>query len=144
MRGGTQAASPVGGRVRATSAPSTADGGAHKILDMTLRPTPLSDELFDYLVAQGSSPDAVQAELIAETATLGHEARLQISPDEGTFLTLLTKLMGARTALEVGTFTGYSALAIVRGLAAGGRLTCCDISEEWTRIARRYWDAHAA
>jgi len=110
---------------------------------MTLRPTPLSEELFDYLCAHGSPPDQVQADLIAETATLGHEARLQISPDEGTFLTLLTKLMGAKTALEVGTFTGYSALAIVRGLAAGGRLTCCDISEEWTRIARRYWDAAA-
>jgi len=80
----------------------------------------LSDELFDHLVAQGSSPDAVQAELIAETATLGYESRLRISPDEGTFLTLPSKLMGARTALEVGTFTGYSALAIVRGPAAGG------------------------
>ena len=101
----------------------------------------MSEELFDYLCAHGSPPDQVQADLIAETATLGHEARLQISPDEATFLTLLTKLIGAKTALEVGTFTGYSALAIARGLAAGGRLTCCDISEEWTRIARRYWDA---
>lgn len=101
----------------------------------------MSERLFDYLVAHGSPPDPVQAELIAETATLGHEARLQISPDEGTFLTLLAKLMGARTALEIGTFTGYSALAIARGLAPGGRLTCCDISDEWTRIARRHWEA---
>ncbi|MFB9834225.1 O-methyltransferase [Actinoallomurus acaciae] len=108
---------------------------------MTLRPTPLSDELYDYLCAHGTPPDAVQQDLIAETATLGHEARLQISPDEGAFLTLLTRLIGAKTALEVGTFTGYSALAIVRGLGAGGRLTCCDISEEWTRIARRHWAA---
>ncbi|WP_406148158.1 O-methyltransferase [Streptomyces sp. NBC_01012] len=107
---------------------------------MTLRPTPLSDELCGYLVEQGSPPDTVQAALIAETATLGHEARLQISQDEGRFLTLLAQLMGARTALEIGTFTGYSALAIVRGLGPGGRLTCCDISEEWTRIARRHWD----
>ncbi|MFI6523266.1 O-methyltransferase [Streptomyces uncialis] len=108
---------------------------------MTRTPTPLSDELFDYLCANGSPPDAVQSRLIAETATLGHEARLQISPDEGAFLTLLTKLTGARTALEIGTFTGYSALAIARGLGEDGRLTCLDISEEWTRIARRHWRA---
>ncbi|GAA5008647.1 O-methyltransferase [Actinopolymorpha pittospori] len=107
---------------------------------MTLRPTPLSDELYDYLVAHGTPPDATQEALIAETATLGHEARLQVSPDEGSFLTLLTKLLGVRTALEIGTFTGYSALCIARGLADGGVLTCCDISEEWTRIARRHWD----
>ncbi|MFH8616271.1 O-methyltransferase [Streptomyces sp. NPDC017979] len=108
---------------------------------MTRTPTPLSDELFDYLCANGTPPDPVQARLIAETAALGHDARLQISPDEGAFLTLLTKLIGARTALEIGTFTGYSALAIARGLGADGRLTCLDISEEWTRIARRHWQA---
>src|SRR5262249_20591637 len=108
-------------------------GPVDRGVGMTRTPTPLSDELFDYLCAHGTPPDPVQSRLIAEPAALGHEARLQVSPDEGTFLTLLTELIGARTALEIGTFTGYSALAIARGLGEGGRLTCLDISEEWTR-----------
>ncbi|MEV3870687.1 hypothetical protein [Streptomyces sp. NPDC049906] len=72
---------------------------------MTRTPTPLSEELFDYLCAHGTPPDLVQSRLIAETAALGHEARLQVSPDEGTFLTLLTELTGSRTALEIRTRT---------------------------------------
>ncbi|MBW1599326.1 class I SAM-dependent methyltransferase [Streptomyces sp. JJ38] len=66
-------------------------------------------------------------------------AAMQISQDEGAFLTLLTQLTGARLAVEVGTFTGYSSICIARGLAEGGRLIACDLSEEWTSIARRYW-----
>ncbi|HVX45261.1 MAG TPA: O-methyltransferase [Mycobacteriales bacterium] len=108
---------------------------------MSLRPTPLSDELFDYLLAQGTPLDPVQSALIAETAEFGATAQLQISPDEGRFLTLLCRLIGARNVLEVGTFTGFSALALAYGVGPEGRLTCCDISEEWTQIARRHWDA---
>jgi caffeoyl-CoA O-methyltransferase len=64
---------------------------------------------------------------------------MQIAPDQGALLTLLARTIGASSALELGTFTGYSALCIARGLAPGGRLLCCDVSEEWTAIARRYW-----
>lgn len=108
---------------------------------MAPKPTPLSDDLFAYLVAHGFRPDDVQAALIAETEALGDPAGMQISPDEGAFLTLVAKLTGARTALELGTFTGFSAMCIVRGLRDGGSLTCCDVSEEWTQVARRHWDA---
>lgn len=108
---------------------------------MAPKPTPLTDDLFAYLVAHGSRPDDVQAALIAETEALGDPAGMQISPDEGAFLTLVAKLTGARTALELGTFTGFSAMCIVRGLRDGGSLTCCDVSEEWTQVARRHWDA---
>jgi caffeoyl-CoA O-methyltransferase len=66
---------------------------------------------------------------------------MQIGPDQFTLLTMLTRLVGARSAVEIGTFTGTSALAIARGLVDGGRLLCCDISEEWTSIARRHWAA---
>ena len=65
---------------------------------------------------------------------------MQIAPEQGAFLTLLTRLIGARSAVEVGTFTGYSSLCIARGLPADGQLLCCDVSEEWTAIARRAWD----
>ncbi|ODU04227.1 MAG: SAM-dependent methyltransferase [Pseudonocardia sp. SCN 72-86] len=108
---------------------------------MTRTPTPMSDALYDYLLAHGTPPDPVLRALIAETATLGSESRFQVSVDEGAFLHLLTRLAGVRTALEIGTFTGYSSICIARGLAEGGRLTCLDNSEEWTGIARRYWDA---
>ena len=101
----------------------------------------LSGELSDYLVSHGTPPDEVQEALIAETAALGAVAGMQIAPEQGAFLTLLTQLIGARNAIEVGTFTGYSALCIARGLPAGGRLTCCDVSEEWTAVGRRAWDA---
>jgi len=102
---------------------------------ITMTPT-----LNDYLVAHGTPPDELQQELIAETIALGDAAGMQISPEQGAFLTLLTRLLGARSVVEVGTFTGYSSLAIARGLADGGRLLCCDVSDEWTSVARRYWD----
>jgi caffeoyl-CoA O-methyltransferase len=64
---------------------------------------------------------------------------MQIGPEQGTFMTMLAGLMGARHAIEVGTFTGYSSICLARGLAPGGRLICCDVSEEWTSVARAYW-----
>ena len=101
----------------------------------------LSSELADYLVSHGTPPDALQEALIEETASLGAVAGMQIAPEQGAFLTLLTGLIGARRAIEIGTFTGYSALCIARGLGDDGRLVCCDVSEEWTAIARRAWEA---
>lgn len=99
----------------------------------------LSPELSEYLVSHGTPPDAVQQALIEETATLGAVAGMQIAPEQGAFLTILTRLLGVRNAIEIGTFTGYSALCIARGLGEDGRLVCCDVSEEWTSIGRRAW-----
>jgi caffeoyl-CoA O-methyltransferase len=99
----------------------------------------LTPALHRYLVAHGTPPDAVQQDLIGETAKLGPISMMQVAPEQGAFLTLLTRAIGAREAVEVGTFTGYSALAIARGLAPGGHLLCCDVSEEWTSVARRAW-----
>src|SRR5215204_5209783 len=94
----------------------------------------------DYAVAHSTwPPDEVQRSLIEATGALGGISMMQISPDQGAFLTLLTKLVGARFAVEVGTFTGYSSICIARGLADGGRLLCCDVSEEYTAIAREAW-----
>ena len=100
----------------------------------------LSPEVHAYLVAHGTPPDAVLRDLIEETKALGGVSRMQIAPEQGAFLTLMTRLLGARRVVEVGTFTGYSALCIARGLPPEGQLICCDISEEWTRIAKRYWE----
>jgi caffeoyl-CoA O-methyltransferase len=100
----------------------------------------LSPELDDYLVAHSAPADSLLRELAAETAsTFPDAAGMQIGPEQGTFMTLLTRLVDARRALEIGTFTGYSSICIARGLASGGKLTCCDISEKWTSVARRYW-----
>jgi caffeoyl-CoA O-methyltransferase len=96
-------------------------------------------ELYDYLLAHSLQPDEVQRELIEVTSALGGVSSMQIAPDQGAFMTLLAKVMGVRNVIEVGTFTGYSAICLARGLADGGRLICCDVSEEWTGIAREYW-----
>jgi caffeoyl-CoA O-methyltransferase len=99
----------------------------------------LSPELHAYLVAHGTPPDAVLRDLIAETKALGGISLMQIAPEQGAFLTLIARLLGAKRVVEVGTFTGYSALCLARGLGRGGQLLCCDISEDWTAIAKRYW-----
>ncbi len=99
----------------------------------------LTRELYGYLVAHNPPPDPALRDLAAETAGLGPISMMQIAVEQGAFLTLLGLLLGARRAIEVGTFTGYSAISIARGLAPGGRLLCCDVSEEWTSIARRYF-----
>ncbi|MEV1144129.1 O-methyltransferase [Micromonospora sp. NPDC049799] len=107
---------------------------------MTTKSIPLTEDLHAYLVAHGSPPDQIMRELIEETrAALPDDAQMQVAPEQAAFLTFLTRLLGARRAVEVGTFTGLSSLAIARGLVDGGRLTCFDISEEYTGIARRYW-----
>ncbi len=107
----------------------------------------LDEPLHDYLVAHAtlvanpSAVDAVLADLVAETRDLGAVAGMQVAPEQGALLTLLTRLVGATRAVEVGTFTGYSSICIARGLADGGRLVCLDVSARWTAIARRAWAA---
>jgi caffeoyl-CoA O-methyltransferase len=99
----------------------------------------LTEAAHAYLVAHGTPPDDVQRALIEETSKLGGIANMQVAPEQGTFLTMFTRMIGAKRAVEVGTFTGYSSLCIARGLPADGHLLCCDVSEEWTSIARKYW-----
>jgi caffeoyl-CoA O-methyltransferase len=100
----------------------------------------LAPGLYDYLVGHSTPPDALLRDLISETAERFPDlARLQIGPEQGTFMTMLAGVMGASQAIEVGTFTGYSSICLARGMTAGGKLICCDISEEWTSVARTYW-----
>lgn len=99
----------------------------------------MTDELYDYVTAHTEPIDDIQRGLVEQTAQLGSLAAMQIAPDQGVFLTLLTRLMGARRAVEVGTFTGYSALCIARGMPPNGHLLCCDVSEEWTGVAKQAW-----
>ncbi|MER7169364.1 O-methyltransferase [Micromonospora sp. NPDC000207] len=107
---------------------------------MTTKTLTLTDDLHRYLVAHGTPPDEIMRDLAEETrSVLPEQAGMQVAPEQAALLTFLTRLVGARQAVEVGTFTGLSSLAIARGLADGGRLTCLDISEEYTGIARRYW-----
>lgn len=106
-----------------------------------VRTLSVTSDLLAYAVAHGTwTHDQVLDDLQAETRALGAPARMQIGPDEGQLLTFLARLVGARRAVEVGTFTGYSALCILRGLAPDGTLLCCDVSEEWTAVARRAWE----
>ena len=99
----------------------------------------LTQPIYEYLVAHTAPPDDVLRDLAEETAALGPVSMMQVAVAQGAFLTMLARLMNARRAVEVGTFTGSSSICIARGLADGGRLLCCDVSEEWTAIARRYW-----
>ena len=109
---------------------------------MSPRPkyTALDDSLYDYLVSHRSPDDAVVEGLREETARLGGSAVMQVAPDQATLLRILVSAIGAKRAVEVGTFTGLSALAIARGLPSDGLLLCFDVSVEWTAIGRRYWE----
>lgn len=102
--------------------------------------TTLTPDLYQYLVEHRTERDPVLDALARETEKLGPISLMQIAPDQGAFMTILTRAIGARSAVEVGTFTGYSALCVARGLSDDGRLLCCDVSEEWTAIARRHWE----
>src|SRR4051812_12903258 len=100
----------------------------------------LPAEISDYLLTHCTPADDVLRELAAETrSAFPDQAGMQVSHDEGELLTLLVKLSGARSAVEVGVFTGYSGLCIARGLPADGRLLACDVSTEFTGVAQRYW-----
>jgi caffeoyl-CoA O-methyltransferase len=100
----------------------------------------LSDDIHGYLIGHSTPLDDVRRRLVAETESLGGIAMMQVAPEQSVFLTLVTRLVSARQAIEVGTFTGLSALCIAQGMAPGGHLLCCDVSDEWTSVARRYWE----
>ncbi|MGH7987949.1 MAG: O-methyltransferase [Candidatus Binataceae bacterium] len=100
----------------------------------------LNQQLYEYLVAHGHNGDPLLRELADETARLGPISGMQIAPEQGTFMSLLAHVSGARHAIEIGTFTGYSAICVARALPEDGTLLCCDVSEDWTAVARRYWE----
>jgi predicted O-methyltransferase YrrM len=106
---------------------------------MTRKTLPMNEALEDYLRSVSLREPGILRRLREETAALP-EAQMQVAPEQGQFLHLLVHLTGARRVLEVGTFTGYSALWMAQALPEDGRLVACDISEEWTAIARRYWE----
>ncbi len=103
--------------------------------------TRMTPELYAYVVAHRSQRDPVLDALVAETAALGGVRRMQIAREQGAFMTLLARAIDARRIVEIGTFTGYSALCLARALPPDGRLLCCDVNEDWTAIARRHWAA---
>jgi predicted O-methyltransferase YrrM len=98
----------------------------------------LAPAVYDYLVRVSVREHPLLARLRAETQRLPL-ARMQISPEQGQFMALLVELIGARRTLELGVFTGYSALSVALALPAGGQLVACDVNDDWTQIARRYW-----
>ncbi|MGY1609143.1 O-methyltransferase [Geodermatophilus sp. SYSU D00700] len=110
---------------------------------MTPRSFLLTPELADHVRASSEPVDEVVADLVAETAALAERGEVsptfQIAPEQGVFMQLLTRAVAARRAIEIGTFTGLSALCIARGLPDDGSLLCLDRNAEWTAIARRYW-----
>jgi caffeoyl-CoA O-methyltransferase len=106
-----------------------------------LKYLPLNDDLYEFARSHRSGiHDPILTALREETATLGDDARMQVSEEQGQFLYILAKLIGLRNAIEVGTFTGYSALCVARALPPDGKLLCLDIDEEWTSIASKYWE----
>ena len=107
---------------------------------MSNRSIGLAEDLHAYLLKVGVREPEVLRALRAETAELPM-ANMQIAPEEGATLAMLVRLIGARRVLEIGTFTGYSSTAMALALPADGRMVCCDVSEEWTDIARRTWAA---
>jgi len=100
----------------------------------------LTDAVSDYLLAHQDSLDEIEQSLIETTKALGGVSGMQIAPEQGRFMQLFASLLGAKRAVEVGTFTGYSALQLVRGMGEGSHLLCCDVSEEWTAIGRTHWE----
>lgn len=108
---------------------------------MTRTSEGLTPELHSYIVAHSDPVDPVLTDLSEETARLFPDSKgMQIGPEQGVFTTLLTRLSGARNVVEIGTFTGYSSICFARGLPDDGTLLALDISEEWTSVARRYWE----
>src|SRR3954469_500023 len=111
---------------------------------MTPRSFLLTQELGDYVRASSEQPDDVVRDLLAETAALGERGEapptFQIPPEQGALMQLLARLLGVRRAVEIGTFTGYSALCVARGMPEDGGLVCLDPSEEGTALPRRYWE----
>ena len=106
---------------------------------MSNRTIQVDDHLYDYILSVSSREPELMRRLRDETAALGAVFRMQISPEQGQLMFLLAQLVGARRTLEVGVFTGYSALSVALALPEDGKVVACDVSEEWTSIGRRYW-----
>jgi caffeoyl-CoA O-methyltransferase len=103
--------------------------------------TALTPALHAYLIAHSGPTDELLERLVAETeAAAGERAIMQIAPEQGALMALVCEAIGARRALELGTFTGYSAIRVARALPDDGVLVTCDVSEQWTAIARRYFE----
>lgn len=107
---------------------------------MTKKTLDLDDQLYDYLLSVSMREPDILQQLREETARLP-SARMQIAPEQGQFMTLLVQLLGATKTLEVGVFTGYSSLCVALALPPNGKIVACDVSEEYTALARRYWEA---
>lgn len=107
---------------------------------MSPRSIGLTERLNAYVVEHTTAPGDVERRLIDRTQSMA-QSNMQIAPEQGEFMGALVELSGARSIVEVGTFTGYSALAMARALPDGGRIVCCDVSEEWTAIGREHWEA---
>ena len=105
---------------------------------MGKRTLELSQDLYDYMLSVSSREPAILHRLRDETDSLA-QAGMQKSPDQGQFMALLLRLIGATRVVEIGTFTGYSALVMALAMPENGKIVCCDLNEEWTSIARRYW-----
>ena len=105
---------------------------------MSNRTLSIDDRIYDYLCDVSVKEPELLRQLREETATLEYSV-MQISPEQGQFMSLLIKLMGAQRALEIGTFTGYSSICVASAMPESGRLICCDISPQWTEMAERYW-----
>lgn len=106
---------------------------------MSNRTLSLDDRLYQYLLDVSVEESALLRELREETAASVDYAVMQISPEQGQFMTLLMRLMGVRRAIEIGTYTGYSSICIACGMPEDGELVCCDINQEWTDMAQHYW-----
>jgi caffeoyl-CoA O-methyltransferase len=108
-------------------------------LPSVFKPLDLTADLHRYLLDHSQPLGDLAEQLISETARLGEVAGMQLAPEQAMFLRLLVQISGAKRAIEVGTFTGLSSLIVAESMGKEGRLVCLDLSEEWTRVARRYW-----
>ena len=108
---------------------------------MSIEPTPITAELADYVTARAGGRDEALLEVERETAALGPKAVMQTSPEQAALLELLARSVGARRAIEVGTFTGYGAIRIARGLGPDGSLICCELDPHWAEVAQRNLEA---
>lgn len=105
---------------------------------MSNQTLPIDDRLYEYLCAVSVNESSLLRQLREETNSVEF-SNMQIGPEQGQFMSLLVKLIGAKKAIELGTYTGYSSICIASALAEGGRLICCDDSEKWTNVAKKYW-----
>ena len=105
---------------------------------MTKQTLGLEQSLYDYLLSISLREPTILTQLRQETAQMPRSI-MQISPEQGQFMALLVKLIGAKKTLEIGVFTGYSSLVVALALPADGKIVACDVSEEYTSVARRYW-----